>query len=111
MTHAMFDVVIERIRQVKDEGWTPEHDDKHRDGSLAKAAAYYALCAGIGVASAGGQEAHYQFVAEYAKAGCPLPTWPWDFRWWKPKAPRRDLVRAAALIVAEIERLDRAAAK
>lgn len=31
--------------------------------------------------------------------------------WWKPGAPRRMLIKAAALIVAEIERLDRAAAK
>jgi hypothetical protein len=35
--------------------------------------------------------------------------WPWDLKWWKPTTPRRDLVKAAALIVAEIERLDRAA--
>jgi hypothetical protein len=34
--------------------------------------------------------------------------WPWSLHWWKPKSPRRDLIRAAALIVAEIERLDRA---
>ena len=34
--------------------------------------------------------------------------WPWHRQWWKPKNARRDLVRAAALIVAEIERLDRA---
>ena len=31
----------------------------------------------------------------------------WGLDWLKPKSPRRDLVRAAALIVAEIERLDR----
>lgn len=30
---------------------------------------------------------------------------------WQPKNPRRDLVRAAALIIAEIERIDRAEAK
>ena len=37
--------------------------------------------------------------------------WPiaWEDKWWKPKNPRRDLVRAAALIIAEIERLDRKA--
>jgi hypothetical protein len=35
--------------------------------------------------------------------------WPWHDDWWKPKDRRRDLIRAAALIVAEIERLDRAA--
>ena len=35
--------------------------------------------------------------------------WPhtWDASWWKPKDRRRDLVRAGALIIAEIERLDR----
>jgi hypothetical protein len=35
--------------------------------------------------------------------------WPWSKDWWKPKTPRRDLVRAGALSLAEIERLDRAA--
>lgn len=34
--------------------------------------------------------------------------WPWDREWWKPKDRRRNLVRAAALLIAEIERLDRA---
>ncbi|AKQ30008.1 TPA: hypothetical protein JI225_05075 [Acinetobacter baumannii] len=29
----------------------------------------------------------------------------WSY--WKPKSPRQDLVRAAALLIAEIERLDR----
>ena len=37
--------------------------------------------------------------------------WPWSLDWWKPKDPRRDLVRAGALIVAEIERLDRQPAR
>jgi hypothetical protein len=39
--------------------------------------------------------------------------WPskWAEHWFKPKDPRRDLVRAAALCIAEIERLDRADAK
>lgn len=84
--HAMEDVAAERRRQVYDEGWTPEHDDAHSLGELAKAAASYA-------------------------AGSPAWTWPWDKKWWKPTDRRRDLVKAGALIVAEIERLDRAAAK
>jgi hypothetical protein len=37
--------------------------------------------------------------------------WPWSREWWQPKDRRRDLVRAGALIVAEIERLDRAASR
>lgn len=34
---------------------------------------------------------------------------PWDPAWWKPLEPRCDLVKAGALILAEIERIDRAA--
>lgn len=30
-----------------------------------------------------------------------------DFKWWKPKSCRRELVKAGAPILAEIERLDR----
>lgn len=108
---AVRDVLTERLRQVSEEGWTAAHDDNHRDGSLAKAAACYALCAGIGTASASGLETHYEFVAEYQRCEVPLPPWPWEPKSWKPKNPRRDLVRAGALILAEIERIDRATVK
>ena len=37
--------------------------------------------------------------------------WPWDREWWKPTTQRRDLVKAGALILAEIERIDRASGK
>jgi hypothetical protein len=84
------DVLVERRRQVEAEGWTPEHDDQHADCSLAIAAGCYALHADA-----------------YPNDGEPPPSWPWDSRWWKPREYRRDLVRAAALLVAEIERLDR----
>ncbi|HEY1244085.1 MAG TPA: hypothetical protein VGF29_04560 [Hyphomicrobiaceae bacterium] len=36
--------------------------------------------------------------------------WPGDLAWWKPKDRRQGLIAAAALIVAEIERLDTIAA-
>jgi hypothetical protein len=35
--------------------------------------------------------------------------WPWDRAYWKPRGPRNNLVKAGALILAEIERIDRAA--
>ena len=35
-------IAKERMRQISDEGWTPEHDDEHDDGSLALVAALYA---------------------------------------------------------------------
>jgi hypothetical protein len=89
------EVAAERVRQIEQEGWSAEHDDGHTDGSLAKAAAAY--CWGHRWASGSCQVGH-QAAAEL---------WPWDVDWWKPKNRRRDLIRAAALIVAEIERLDR----
>lgn len=86
---AIRDVIAERRRQVEAEGWTAEHDDCHGTGELAEAAACYA------------------FYARYQPAGSP-DLWPWDHQSWKPKNQRSNLVRAGALIVAEIERLDRA---
>lgn len=92
---ALADVVDERRRQVSDEGWTPEHDDTHSCGEMADAAACYASPAPWGVRPSSVTE--------------PPKLWPWSREWWKPRDRRRNLVRAAALIVAEIERLDRAA--
>lgn len=78
-------IAAERARQVSKEGWDSGHDDEHDDGSIAKAAACYAL----------GSNLH----------------WPWSFEWWKPTPNdrRRELVKAGALIAAEIDRLNRAA--
>lgn len=82
------DVLAERRRQIEAEGWTPEHDDQWRHGALAKAATCYASV--------------HPLAASY---------WPWDLKWWKPSDRRRNLVKAGALILAEIERLDRAASR
>lgn len=87
------EVAAERRRQIEVEGWAPEHDDEHMGGELAAAAATYALHD-----IRGGWFARWREVM-----------WPWAQSWWKPKDRRRNLIRAAALIVAEIERLDRAA--
>lgn len=90
--NAIKDIADERQRQIESEGWTPEHDDEHDNGDLAKAAACYAV----------GEEVRSSTTG--------FALWPWHADWWKP-APdnrRRELVKAGALIVAEIERLDRA---
>lgn len=84
------EIATERQRQQDDEGWDTEHDDQHTEGTLAAAAGCYAL------------------LAADIKMSNPPEFWPWEKKWWHPKNPRRDLIRAAALIVAEIERLDRA---
>lgn len=103
LSSAITDIIVERQRQQSVEGWTPEHDDGHADGQLATAASCYALMAAREQCLSDG---------EYLRSQNALPyLWPWDPKWWKPTNPRRDLVKAAALIVAEIERLDRLANK
>jgi hypothetical protein len=97
---AAHDVIAERQRQVSAEGWTTEHDDEHCDGELAFSAAAYANHSAI-FRDAGALGMTYKTKAY-------PPNWPWAREWWKPTTPRRDLVKAGALILAEIERLDRA---
>ncbi|HFQ7146093.1 TPA: hypothetical protein ACHSQ7_005520 [Pseudomonas aeruginosa] len=86
---AWLDVQAERRRQVEAEGWTPEHDDLYCAAELPRAAAAYILNGANDEAPA---------------------IWPFSAKWWKPSTARRDMVKACALGLAEIERLDRAAA-
>jgi hypothetical protein len=97
-TQGARDVLAERQRQISAEGWTPEHDDEHGGGHIANAAAAYA---------------HYAAGGGYKRA---RELWPWSDNYWKPgdwanlTDRRRCLVKAGALILAEIERMDRRAA-
>lgn len=88
---AMCDVLAERQRLVT-EGWTPDHDDKLNSCELAAAAACYA-------------------VGSPALTYSGAQVWPWASYLWEQTDYRRMLVKAGALILAEIERLDRAAYK
>lgn len=99
------EIALERCRQVASEGFDITHDDKYEFGELARAAACYSHTAGLGLAAEAGMSVPW---LHYTEAGMP-PQWPWALAWWKPKSPREDLVRAAALIVAQIEAIDRAA--
>jgi hypothetical protein len=89
-------IAAERQRQIDVEGWVEAHDDEHDGGQLAKAAACYALAAGGVPHSSGFRGGAFLF-------------WPWDWRHWKPTPSDRirELTKAGALIVAEIERLQR----
>jgi hypothetical protein len=82
------DVLAERRRQVEKEGFTPERDDKYQGEELRWAAAAYTL--GMDPKSA-------------------PAFWTWPLKWWKPRDRRSNLVKAGALILAEIERIDRTA--
>lgn len=96
---AICDVIMERHRQIAEEGWTPEHDDQHEVGMLAAAGSAYALYVA--------DELHPQSQGNGGFADTPPLFWPFDPIWWKPGEHRRSLVKAAALILAEIERYDR----
>lgn len=100
MSKAIEDVVNERQRQYQIEGYTNESDDNYTSGELAGAAACYARHVNA---------RSWVFSSNPDDYQCePAPnSWPWGDA-WKPKSPRQDLVRAAALIIAEIERIDRA---
>jgi hypothetical protein len=90
-------IAAERKRQIEVEGWTPEHDDQWKRGELALAAYAYVLPEDErpGVTDSQGK---------FTPSG-----WPWAQSWWKPTPDDRirELVKAGALIVAEIERLQR----
>jgi hypothetical protein len=80
-------IAAERKRQVTKEGWTAKHDDGHKRFQLTRAA------------------------ISYAQSGADMLAtwdWPWELEDWKPsKEPIRNLVKAGALIAAEIDRLQR----
>lgn len=88
-------IVKERQRQITEEGYDPVHDDEHLKGELAIAALCYA-----------------QAAKENSRTI--LSWWPWDAEYWKPCKKdsievdrERCLVKAGALIYAEIDRLNR----
>lgn len=79
-------ITQERQRQIEQEGFTAGHDDNYPADTLA----YAALC--------------------YLAPDAPelvMSWWPWDWKWWKPKDRLSNLIRAGALIAAEIDRLQR----
>lgn len=89
-------IAEERHRQINDEGWTSEHDDQHDTAQLSGAAACYAIAAN-------------ELASPVPYINQPTPSlWPWSLEWWKPgNDPVRCLVKAGALIAAEIDRLQR----
>lgn len=88
----VFDVFRERRRQIIDLRYGARRDDQYIYGELAQAA--MAL-------------AHSSFAGPEAEGEDVESWWPFDTP-MKREGPRKDLVRAAALLLAEIERLDRA---
>lgn len=111
LSQAVKDVLAERQAQVTEHGNDAEHDDQHTTGELALAAASYAFASTIST-----EEVQAHTSAIYGqKRGCFSVIaflWPWPaYQFRARKGPRRMLVKAAAMLIAEIERWDRAAAR
>jgi len=92
-------IAAERVRQITEEGWTPGHDDQHDDNEMAWAALCYAA---PGPVFAMRGDSSYEDPVY-------VDPWPWDPQWDKRgRSDRvRELVKAGALIAAEIDRLQR----
>ena len=97
-------IAEERERQIEKEGWGEKHDSKWIFGELARAGSAYASDASYRIRN---KELHQTHLA-YPK-GAAHPDWPWSSEWWNPTPDDdvRQLVKAGALIAAEIDRLKR----
>ena len=91
-SRALMDVAEERERQIAVENYTSHTDDRYSSGELIRAGLSYAQHA-----ASGDRSRSFTFPK----------SWPWSLKFWKPSTRRRDLVKAAALLIAEIDRMDR----
>lgn len=89
-------IAEERKRQIDVEGWTAEHDKRWVNGELPLAAACYAV----------ENKKTAEVIVKIGDSGFTENGWPWGGDFWKPSNdPVRNLVKAGALIAAEIDRL------
>ena len=105
-------IAVERQRQIDEEGYSPEHDEHHKNGALAFAAACYAAPETIYIVEVS-EGAH----GDGAVHGTLAWNEPWPAGWRRtrpedvgpPNQPLhgriRELEKAGALIAAEIDRL------
>ena len=96
LSRAIADIIAERQRQKEKKGYTESRDDNYLPGVLNLAGAAYAV--------------HASLLPDAKRRAERL--WPWrdagKYLNASSKDPRSSLVKAAALITAEIERIDRA---
>ena len=96
LNQAIADIIAERQRQISEKGFSETRDDKYLPGVLNLAGAAYAV--------------HASYLPDAKRRADRL--WPWPdagkYLNANSKDPRSALIKAAALITAEIERIDRA---
>lgn len=92
-------IAAERMRQWQSEGFSFVHDDGHQLGELSEAGAAYATVASAMIRGVSAGEFPADMMTAEGK-------WLWEEESWKPSDdPIRNLVKAGALIAAEIDRL------
>jgi hypothetical protein len=91
-------IAEERQRQITQEGWDEKNDDGHTCRELLYGAQSYIQSV---LAPDSIPESKRRYILSMH--------WPaqWNPSWFKPTTPIRDLVKAGALIAAEIDRLQR----
>lgn len=101
MHTAIIKTLEERQRQIHEEGFTAARDDQNSSGELSEAAGAYAL-------------ATSDMLGGIFRSTRHAPTdWPssWDASWWKLSTdPKRNIIKAMALLAAEYDRIERAEA-
>lgn len=98
LTPGALAALSERRRQIASECFDAAHDAGHDTGELASAAAAYALAAADKLHPFSQSDGGYQL-------GSPPNMWPWEPSWWKPSTAQRDLEKAIALGIAELDLL------
>lgn len=87
-------IAEERKRQIEKEGWSLEHDKMYKDEEMIHAAVCYCH-----------SSVNCRYYPDDPRNEVPI-SWPWSDTWWKPTGdPVKDLVKAGALLAAEIDRL------
>lgn len=95
------EIMHERAKQIS-KGYDAKHGDQDAKGNHVRAAAYYSTAA-YAQRHLGLQASDAELYANGVSVGYP---WPADTKTVE-SIPRDNLVKAAALLIAEIERIDR----
>lgn len=98
-TMEIYTEIRHEYRQLIKTDLPPQEADQYIDGSITHAAGAY-----LSMATAN----FYPLALRVILQRDAKELWPWSEERWDPTiSPRRNLIRAAAYIVAEIERLER----
>jgi hypothetical protein len=99
-------IAAERVRQIEQEGYDEQHDVAHGPGPLLDAASEYLSVGSYRIRYPDSEHDPAMYLDIKDMHGFPASNWPWAPHEFKPTAdPIPNLVKAGALIAAEIDRL------